>query len=186
VSVRYYLIGRAGVDLNANGIPDAREIFVNGADPQKVLPGIAADASATPQSVLQDNEASALSQTSGSAGESNAVAVVRRPWVPGRIVYVDAMIGNDINCGRAPVQVSQEDRIGPKKTIAAGLAAAKPGDTVIIKSGHYGEDLNVAGRDISVRIRGTVDLSGKRRRTVQEEASEPVIAPAITNSPSAM
>ena len=48
----------------------------------------------------------------------------------------------------------------PKKTIRSGLAVAQDGDVVVIKGGHYMEDLNIAGRDVSVVIDGSVNMVG--------------------------
>lgn len=49
---------------------------------------------------------------------------------------------------------------GPKATIAAGLREAMPDDTLVIYSGSYHESLNLAGRKGTVRIEGSVNLSG--------------------------
>jgi hypothetical protein len=70
---------------------------------------------------------------------------------------------------------------GPKKTIRSGLSAAKGGTTLVIKEGSYGEDLNVAGRDIQVRFQGKVNLSGKRPADTPPVAPAP-IGPSNTSS----
>lgn len=67
---------------------------------------------------------------------------------------------------------------GPKKTIRTGLTSAQSGDTVIIKTGKYNENLNVAGRDVEVRIKGAVNLSDlgrpRNQNTVIAQTIEPV------------
>ena len=98
-------------------------------------------------------------------GVSNAPAlsgsngVLRLPAVKhGRkLIYVNKHEGDDRLSGLLPTVFGKE---GPKKTIASGLLATQPGGTMIVKSGNYGEHLNVSGRDIHVRIEGSVNLSG--------------------------
>ena len=84
----------------------------------------------------------------------------RRPAAPpppagGRTIYVDSQAGDDSRSGATPA-VSGKN--GAKRTINAGLAVTGPGDTLAIAKGTYSEDLNVAGRKISVRLAGHVNL----------------------------
>jgi hypothetical protein len=91
----------------------------------------------------------------GSVGVSPGDAgAIRR----GNIIYVNGLQGDDANTGSARVRVTGKE--GPLKTVEAGLRSVGTVGTLVVESGHYGEDLNVAGRDVKVEIRGHVDLSG--------------------------
>ena len=132
---RYYLIGLASVDENHNGIPDAREKFVF----NKVLKGPLAGGS------------SSINLVTKSPGLSVPLSSSRA-----RIIYVDRKNGADRLTGRNAVVVGSD---GPKKTIKAGLdEAVKDGGTLIIKTGVYGESLNVSGRNVRIVIQGKVRL----------------------------
>lgn len=76
----------------------------------------------------------------------------------GKIIYVDQAVGDDQFTGRSSGLVSREQAKGPKKTVGAGLAIAGRGDTLVIKPGNYGEDLNISGKNIKVIIEGKVRL----------------------------
>lgn len=109
---------------------------------------------------------------------SNELPVVHGSSSVGRsgVIYVDKTRGNDANSGKASLVLGSN---GPKKTVGAGLSAAQAGDMLIIKEGHYGENLNVAGRNISVRFEGKVDLSGRQPGTRLYVVTNAV---AITNA----
>ena len=83
-----------------------------------------------------------------------------------RTIYVDRNRGRDEFTGLAAIVIGAE---GPKKTIRSGLSTARNGDTLIIKTGRYGETLNLGRRAVSARIEGTVDLS----RRVSAETTPP-------------
>jgi hypothetical protein len=104
---------------------------------------------------------------------TNQVSVLRRPpsVLRSRFIYVDKARGNDTCSGRASLILGSD---GPKKTIQAGLSAATAGDTLIIKEGNYGEDLNIAGRKMSVRIKGRVDISGRKPAEIAPLPAIPV------------
>ena len=189
VHARYYLLARSDVDVNGNGIPDAREVFVEG-----LAWPVAGRSGTSDQALIANDRTSNTTDYSseiegGIAGTNNA-ACATRPTVParvalGKIVFVDRMSGNDSLSGRSMVVV---DNDGPKRTIAAGLRAVKRGGTVVINQGSYGEDLNVAGRDLDVRIRGSVDLTGQSDRKAERQGGSvvpPVVGPqsTITNVP---
>ncbi|MBI2438295.1 MAG: hypothetical protein HYV36_05735 [Lentisphaerae bacterium] len=72
-------------------------------------------------------------------------------------IFVDKAIGSPMLTGRAP-EVRGND--GPKKTISEGLAAVDRdgAHTLIIKSGAYGEDLDLRGKHFRVVIEGRVKL----------------------------
>ena len=75
---------------------------------------------------------------------------------------MDRRIGSDTLSGQLPVV---EVPHGPKKTLRAGLqATGNENKTMIIKSGSYSENLNIAGRNLKVFIEGKVDLRGNNRQ----------------------
>jgi hypothetical protein len=113
-----------------------------------------------------NNEGQTVTQNAAASQEtttasSNQVSVLRRPpsVLRPRFIYVDQARGNDACSGRASLILGSD---GPKKTVKSGLSAATAGDTLVIKEGNYGEDLNIAGRNMSVRIEGKVNLSGHK------------------------
>lgn len=61
-----------------------------------------------------------------------------------RVVFVDVSAGNDRNSGLAPNQA--------KRTIQAGVAAARPGDIVLLKPGTYREIVSVRNKRSSKRL----------------------------------
>jgi hypothetical protein len=140
VDGRVYLVADADIDSNGDGIPDARAQFVYGMN-------------------VQTN---ASMQTSMSAASNMASLVttntpVQTSSITGSVFYVDTVVGSDNLSGLTQVVAGNN---GPKKTIKAGLNVAAPGGTLVIKAGHYAEDLNIAGRNISVVLNGNVDISG--------------------------
>lgn len=146
---RYYLIGRGDLDLDGDGVADARETFVAESALVERINDMA---------TLGEREStSSTNAVVLPAGESNTVSVIDQAMFTSRIIYVDRRVGLDRFSGRRAIVVDED---GPKQTIQAGLSASRAGDTLIIKRGRYGEDLNVAGRDISVRFSGDVKLSG--------------------------
>jgi len=163
---RYYLVGNADIDSNSNGIPDARETFcslqsssLNGTG--VMLSSSTADAAALSNAVIDTNV--------GTKALSSPVS----GNMPGGIIYVDQRKGDDALSGCATVVVGSD---GPKKTLKAGLDVAGPGNTMVINSGNYGENLNIAGRDISVVIAGNVDISG-------HSASLSILSPQVPQNP---
>lgn len=108
--------------------------------------------------------------------------VVPATHLDAAIVYVDPTTGSDCFQGRRPSPATTAVRVdgistiglaadGPKATIGAGLASAGPGDLVIIRGGNYGEPLNLAGRPGRVKVEGTVNLAGQRRRPATDSGS---------------
>lgn len=151
VYIRYYLVGRSDIDSDGDGIPDAREVFLYGTNPNL-----------NENAIISAPETESLSESmpvegtnTVPVGTSTVVAAIQ--FIPGKIIYVDQNRGDDSYSGRAAIVVDQH---GPKKTVASGLQAAQDGDMVIIKSGNYGENLTVAGRNVSVVIGGEVNLIG--------------------------
>ena len=153
---RYYLVGRADIDFDADGVPDVRQVLLSRTLSMEAL-----------QAALQQQAGTGDGTTGGTGatgtvddalGGTNIVIDVSEQMVRGRIIYVDAWQGSDVLSGRARMKIGQE---GPKRTIRAGLAEAQAGETIVIEAGAYAEDLNIAGRDVSVRISGNVDLRGR-------------------------
>jgi len=165
---RYYLVGRGDLDLDGDGVPDAREQFIAGTL-------AAMDGALTGETSALDSEGSLLTDlqsdalTIGTNGESNVTASAQLA----RIIYVDQARGNDGYTGRAPMVSGME---GPKRTIYGGLGIAESGGIVVVCEGVYPEDLKVAGRGIRVRFRGKVKLA-----TVGV-ATENAGVPRVTNA----
>lgn len=85
---------------------------------------------------------------------SQATTVQQRAASGGNsgIIYVDQSIGNDTFTGLRRARGTGD--AGPKKTINAGLRAARPGWTVQVAPGTYKENVRVSG--VRVRIHGRV------------------------------
>ena len=139
-------------DLASNGVN------VPGIGVPPVSPSGVTSLSATSSPAISP-EAPASTNAAGNVGNGTNAAVKPLPSAASRFIWVDRQIGSDTLSGHA-MAVAGND--GPKKTICAGLAEAgvSPSSTLVIRTGSYGENLNVAGRDISVVISGNVDISG--------------------------
>ena len=164
---RYYLVGNTDVDSNGNGIPDAREIFCSAMS--NSFHGIGRVVS-SPATAVSSNII--VQVVAGTNGLSSPISV---NVMHDGIIYVDQQNGSDALSGCAAVVAGSA---GPKKTIGAGLNAAESGNTLVIKSGHYSENLNIAGRNVSVVIAGNVDISG---HSADSSVSLPPAAPSPTN-----
>jgi len=151
IFARYYLVGRADIDLDQDGIPDARERFVfnrEGHEGDLQVTGFTGLASATNSSLATGSLTNSLSFTNSTA--------LKRPFaLRCRIIYVDRRIGADHLSGKGSVVVSPD---GPKKTINGGLNAVEPGGIMIIQDGMYEENLRISGKDVKVKIQGKVRL----------------------------
>ncbi len=147
---RCYMVSRADVDADDNGTADGREMFLLGApDGGSGIPG----------SGDGDSGGIGDTDTTGPVRLEGSNRVVRADSaLPGRTVYVSKCRGRDAFSGRQRRAMLFD---GPKKTVRGGMQAVCPGDTLIIEEGNYREDLNISGRAVSVRIRGSVNLSGK-------------------------
>jgi hypothetical protein len=147
------------VDEDFDGLDAAQEAQLGTSD--RVSNGGNAPAVRLPRVLVPrfPGERSASTNAAGNVDNGTNAVVTPVPSVANSVVYVDRQIGSDTLSGRATTVVGND---GPKKTICAGLAeaAANPGSTLVIKSGRYGENLNVAGKNISVVIQGNVDISG--------------------------
>jgi hypothetical protein len=75
-----------------------------------------------------------------------------------KIIYVDQAIGNDtFTGGDAAVAAGNK---GPKKTVGKGMGAVDKDQVpaMVIKSGKYGENLDIRGKNVRVVIEGNVKL----------------------------
>lgn len=150
---RIYLIGRADIDEDGNGIPDTRDRFVNGHAPGRSMSGASR---------------SAMSKTDGSGGGeiegeemmvisgSNIVAVTYVEPEKFGTVYVEEAIGSDDFAGTESAVVGDD---GPKESINAGVATVAEGGVLHVGSGSYAGDVNLVGKGVDVRIAGDVELS---------------------------
>lgn len=150
---RYYLLARADVDADRDGLPDARA---------RLTPGdaLAQAAVSNPWNPWTTNLPN-LGTTTGAvagvpAGGAGMVAAPPAAASAGSIVYVDAWTGRDSNTGRRPQHTAVD---GPKATIRAGMKEARDGDQIIIRDGMYGESLDLSHRGNLVRFEGIVHLS---------------------------
>ena len=130
---RVYLVANGSLDTDANGVPDAQDIFLYGRTPGAPKP-------VPPGGVSPTNPPIA----------TNTVQVGS-----GRILYVDAGIGNDSYSGVSPTVAGQD---GPKKSINGCLQAAKSGDTVYIRDGFYRESVDLSNRGLQVLVYGNVTI----------------------------
>lgn len=95
--------------------------------------------------------------------DTNGTRAIALPPAPlrVRVIYVDRQIGHDSFSGLSPVAGIQD---GPKKTVDAGVkAAVEPNDRLLIRGGDYGENLDIAGKNVKVFISGSVNLAAQPR-----------------------
>lgn len=138
---RYYMVARADVDTDGDGLPDARETYIHGTDPGNAdtdgdgIPDGVEVAQSTdptvPDEVLQ----------AGPAGNS--------------VIWVDAVLGDD---GFNGLSSEPSASAGPKRTIAAAVALAGLADSIVIKGGVYAEDLTVPD-GVHIQLQGSVVLN---------------------------
>jgi hypothetical protein len=76
------------------------------------------------------------------------------------IIYVDQAIGSDSYTGYSAEVATLKGgkKKGPKKTVRGGLSIAGERDTIVIRSGNYGENLDISGKNLKVVIEGKVKL----------------------------
>ncbi len=103
-----------------------------------------------------------LSRPAAAFAETNDFTERQRALEPNdepslsKVVYVDAKQGNDSLSGRAASVKSGHE--GPKRSVRSGVAELVEEDVLVIREGHYAEDLNLRDKDVRVRIEGTVVL----------------------------
>jgi hypothetical protein len=142
---RAYLIGRADIDSDGDGIPDARERFVYGTDPRNAD----TDGDGMPDGWEITNGLNPLKDDSvgnpDGDGKSN-IDEYRSGTSPQHArekiatIYVDATVGDDTNNG-----LSEKQSIdgGPKRSVNSAFRIAIPGDTVVVFGGVYYESVAV-------------------------------------------
>ena len=133
IGARYYLVGRADIDLDENGIPDLREKMVSGAE--------AADTGIS-RSARQGlgSMADCIKEDMGSYREGTDAGA-------GNILYVDKATGDDANDGRLRVKSGSH---GPVMSINAALRKANSGDRIVIAGGLYSESLNIHSMNVMI------------------------------------
>ena len=134
VKGRYYLVARAGVDVNAREKPPHLS-------PAGDLPANAGGLRST--------------GTGDASGAAQASPHPCNPRGPRRTIFVDAGIGDDSRSGLARLRTRSD---GPKRTINAALRAAQPADDVVICEGVYAEAVSFCGRGVNVSFRGNVTI----------------------------
>ena len=151
LTANLYLLARADIDLDHNGIPDARERFI-GEGASSLLPDYPVEIPAC-ESVESSDFVTVYEPTTGSNLTFVVDAVPRS--VSTRIIYVNADTGSDVFTGR---QEAAENGDGPKRTIMAGVRAAGHAGQVNIAGGHYPEKISLAGINVRVRFTGNVSI----------------------------
>ncbi len=132
---RIYLVARQDIDIDGNGISDARELFV----------GRASDSGT-------DDGGSGSTDGQGQTNAPNQSPVEGT-------IYVDCNTGNDLNDGLMPAVA---DGHGPVRTVQAGVDLARSGGRVQVASGVYvGPALNFGSKKITIAPVGHVILRGE-------------------------
>ncbi len=152
ISGRYYLICRSDIDLDNSGIPDSRELFLSGVG--RGINSIRNGETMADLAVFEGMNDSTNSLIT--KGSTNGVAKTDKKLRLNKVFYVSKGIGRDTLSGLTAVVLGKD---GPKNTIKAALDEAIDRDAIQIHSGHYGENLNIAGKNVTVTIVGTVDLT---------------------------
>jgi len=139
--------------------------------------GTASGDAASRETLKTGPVAVALPSASGAAAsrsvtnEDSVVSRTVRARIPDT-VYVDRAAGKDSWTGFSARRDASD---GPKRTLRAGLAAArgnKGGNRLVIRGGAYGESLDVRGLAVSVRAEGNVVLASASETAAAEAASD--------------
>ena len=165
IAGRYYLIGRADIDSDGDGTPDAREQFVYGTDPLSgtSVPGAIASG--------EDNiQSGGARQAEEGAGRTDNIAFPP-DMALARIIFVDKERGSDHLTGRSSILVDSAE--GPKKTVRSGIQEAQDGDTIVIKGGWYKEDIDLSGKDVRLVLDGDLDITRLGKRHADKETRSP-------------
>ena len=143
--------------------------------------GTASGDAASRETLKTGPVAVALPSASGAAAsrsvtnEDSVASLTVRARIPDT-VYVDRAAGKDSWTGFSARRDASD---GPKRTLRAGLAAArgnKGGNRLVVRGGAYGESLNVRGLAVSVRAEGNVVLA-----SASETAADEAVADAGTS-----
>jgi len=94
------------------------------------------------------------------SSSTNLLDMVELPHIffdaPSDAIYVDARNGSDSFTGRRSSRGA--DVQGPKRTLGGGMGALGETRNLVIRDGDYAEALDVRGRDVRVKIEGSVRL----------------------------
>lgn len=133
---RFYLVGDAGLDSDADGLPDAREGLIHGTDP------LVAD---TDTDGIPDGAEISRGTDPGNGG-SGAVTL-----------YADSQIGDNALDG---LSASVGPLHGPKRSISSAYASAYTGDTLCMAGGAAFEEplLCLGARSVVLCPSGAVTL----------------------------
>jgi hypothetical protein len=140
VAVRAYLVGRADIDFNGDGLPDARERFVSNADPL----------------IGSSGEENKLDDGANGDKESDKGKKARdrhENEIKAKTIHVDCNIGDDSYDGLSEKVYRKS---GPKRTVNAANQVAVDGDTILVNEGVYRESVNLCGRSILFVGKGNV------------------------------
>jgi hypothetical protein len=131
VEARYYLVSRADIDSDGDGIPDAREGFVY---------GISSGGEVTNADGMSQNTKGDLN-LDGTVNTGNGTAPSAMQLSGnGKTIYVNHAIGDDTYSGAL---MTVTGTMGPKRTINAGINTAISGDTIIVRPGEYYENVSL-------------------------------------------
>ena len=100
------------------------------------------------------------------------------PVEAGAVIYVDAARGDDAWTGRSAL--SRGGGEGPKRTLAAGMAAAAGGGQLVIGEGAYAERLDLRGTGVRVAFTGGAALGGAAERRLKREGGAVPDMPLVT------
>lgn len=150
---RFYTVG-TGFDGNGNGIPDARELLTRPAGSPPIRSGTTGGSDGV------SSIAPVSTPADGDMASTNKPSLLPTLRLAGRVIYVDKMIGSDSYTALSPVVVGGH---GPAKTIKRGLELAGKDDLMVVKTGVYGEPMDLGGRQVQARIEGKVFLAPQRK-----------------------
>lgn len=150
---KYYILFKAASDSAAWSIETTIDASVETATaipmkglPQALFKVVAAD-EYDPLTALVAGTGSADDSTKTPAGKTGAKG--SREW------FVNRKTGHDSLDGRSKQRSANS---GPLATIKKAMTLSQAGDSVIIADGSYAEDLNLSGKNVSVKLDGNVIL----------------------------
>lgn len=155
-----FLVVRGDVDSDGDGLPDAREQYVDRTDPLKKD----TDRDGMPDGWEAAHRCDPLKPDAhldpDTDGFSNAEECERgtdpRDSKSGSVTwYVDGTSGNDAWSGRAKYFNTQD---GPVRQINVALRKAAKGDRVEVAGGTYREDVDIASLSVDFVLMGDIDL----------------------------
>lgn len=165
---RYYMVGRHDIDRNTNGISDVVEVLTMS------RPGLLSEGALDHhlEAPVSSNSVGGSNEVTGQSCDLVATNSLRRSITVRsvKIIYVDARIGDDALSGRTPMVSVPE---GPRRTVRGGVKIVEPDDIMIIKEGHYSENLNLMGRSVSVFVQGNVKMGPVNEQNIANVTVRP-------------